>query len=172
MPDDSSSDVTARPFQAFNFAVRIEVNGNELCDAAFSECSGLEATMEPKTYREGGNNERQYQLPGPVTYGQLTLKRGMTSSFDLWTWFDQVNRSGNYGAGTKVLVEILSSDRSEVQATFRLTHCVPVKLKAPGLNAQEGALAIEEMQVAYERMRLVESGSGSQTTNKPNETHA
>ena len=43
--------------------------------------------MEVKTIREGGNNGRQIRLTGPVAYGQLTLKRGMTASFDLWDWF-------------------------------------------------------------------------------------
>ena len=35
-------------------------------------------TMEVKTIREGGNNGRQIRLAGPVGYGTLTLKRGMT----------------------------------------------------------------------------------------------
>lgn len=123
--------------------------------------------MEPKTYREGGNNARQYQLPGPVTYGQLTLKRGMTSSFDLWNWFDQVNRASNYGSGAKALVEILSPDGSQTDATFRLHHCVPVKMKAPSLSATEGGIAIEELQLAYEHLKLEEATPTSQTTEKP-----
>ncbi len=171
MPEESS-DITARPFSSFNFAVHIEVDGKELADAAFSECDGLESTMEPKTYREGGNNVRQYQLQGPITYGQLTLKRGMTSSFDLWGWFDRANRSAHYGSGAKVLVEILSTEGSPPRATFRLHHCVPVKLRAPSLNAQEGAIAIEEMQLAYEHLKLEEADPTTQTTEKPEQTNA
>lgn len=172
MPESTASDVTARPFSSFNFAVRIQVAGSELCDAAFSECSGLESTMEPKTYREGGNNVRQYQLPAPVSYGQLTLRRGMTDSFDLWSWFDRSSRSVHYGTGALVFVDVLSTDGSETEATFRLAHCVPVKIKAPDLKAQEGGIAVEEMQVAYERLQLEQPGSSSQTTDKPDQIHA
>ena len=48
---------------------------------------GLEMGMDVKTIREGGSNDRQVRLAGPATYGNLTLKRGMTdASFELWQW--------------------------------------------------------------------------------------
>ena len=77
-----------RPFTTFNFSVEITRNDNPkpLADAAFSECDGLEMTMESKTIREGGNNGRQIRLSGPMAFGQLTLKRGLTKGFDLWLW--------------------------------------------------------------------------------------
>ena len=83
------------PFTAFKFEVVLNLHEpiagitNPLCNAAFSECDGLEMTMEPKTVREGGNNTQQFHLVGPVSYGTLSLKRGMTSTIDLWKWFTQ-----------------------------------------------------------------------------------
>ena len=84
------------PFTAFNFAVEIEVDGvsPKVCNASFAECDGLDMTMEVKTIREGGNNGRQIRLTGPVSYGQLTLKRGMTETFDLWDWFSAMLKPG------------------------------------------------------------------------------
>src|SRR5271169_5158257 len=78
------------PFTAFNFSVEINVPfiGRQLCSAAFSDCDGLDMTMDIKTIREGGNNTCQIRMVGAVTYGLVTLKRGMTSNFDLWDWFD------------------------------------------------------------------------------------
>jgi len=32
---------------------------------------------------------------------------------------------------------------------FSLTDCLPIKLKAAALNAKEGSIAIEELQIAY-----------------------
>lgn len=166
---ENADDRTARPFTTFNFRVRIRRDGTELCDAAFSECDGLEATMEPKTHREGGNNDTQYQLVGPVSYGQLTLKRGMTKTFGLWDWFNRVNEPDGYGARTHVRVEVLSSDRegdgesqSAVDARFILSNCLPVKLRAPSLSASEGGVAIEEMQIAYEHLRTEIPGTDSE----------
>ena len=71
----------AYPFTAFSFAVEIVRSdaGSPLVAAAFAECDGLEMSMEVKTIREGGANDRQVRLAGPATVGQLTLKRGMTA---------------------------------------------------------------------------------------------
>lgn len=163
MPDSDS--VTARPFTTFNFRVRIELGGDPLCNAAFSECSGLEMTMEPETRREGGNNVTEFQMVGSVSYGQLTLRRGMTQTFHLWGWFDLVNQPRGYRTRAKTVVEILSSDGDGEQASpdvrFTLQKCLPVKLSAPDLNASEGGVAIEEMQIAYERLSTEIPGAPS-----------
>jgi len=145
-----------RPFTAFNFKVSItlEDSAKPLCDAAFAECSGLEATTQIKTIRSGGDNTRAVHLVGPVTYSQLSLKRGMTESFDLWDWFERVLRSDGHHHRASCEIQILSSDRTRADAVFSLTGCLPVKLRAPVLNAKDGAVAIEEMQIAYETLAL------------------
>jgi phage tail-like protein len=157
-----------QPFTAFNFAVEIEVQGigPMLCNAAFSECDGLDMSMEVKTIREGGNNGRQIRMAGPVSYGNVTLKRGMTSSFDLWEWFDAVVHSppGELRAGMRgeVKVVIKSADQQD-RVTFLLERCLPVKLKAPALNAKDGMVAVEELQLAYESLtvRKPQGGAGA-----------
>jgi phage tail-like protein len=141
-----------RPFTSFNFAVEINrgQDAGALVGGSFAECDGLEMTMEVKTIREGGGNDRQIRLNGPVSYGTLTLKRGMTSSFDLWKWFrDSV---ADPGLRADVEVVLLATDGATERARFALTRCVPTKMKAPALNAKDGQIAIEEMQVAYETL--------------------
>ncbi len=139
------------PFTAFNFSIEITKTGDasQMCSAAFSECDGLEMTMEVKTIREGGANARQVRLTGPATYGQLTLKRGMTANFDLWEWFSAVLADPSLRASAEVV--LLAPDGTE-RARFVLDRCVPVKLKAPALNAKDGTVAIEELQLAYESL--------------------
>jgi len=142
---------SAVPFTSFNFLVEIDVDGvsNMVCAAVFSDVDGLEMTLEPKTIREGGNNTGPVHMAGQVGYGQLTLKRGMTQSFDLWTWFDAVAAPGGGGLRGSANIVMLGSDGTE-QVQFQLTGCLPVKLKAPALNAKDGLLAIEEMSLVYE----------------------
>lgn len=142
------------PFTNFNFSVEFSINSvsKRICDAAFSECDGLEMTMEVKTIREGGNNARQYRLTGPVAYGQLTLKRGVTSNFDLWKWFQEVTVNPGLRADANVVV--FAGDGVTKVLQYLLTRCVPVKLKGPGLSAGSGGIAIEEMQLAYETLTL------------------
>jgi phage tail-like protein len=154
------------PFSAYNFSVEIDVPGisPKLCEAAFSECDGLEMTMDVKTIREGGNNTRQIRLAGAVNYGQVTLKRGMTASFDLWDWFDAQQHAtprqmrSDYRGEAKIV--LLSSDHKE-QARFLLKKCLLTKLKAPALNAKDGVVAIEEMQLTYESLTLQRPGGGA-----------
>lgn len=146
------------PLPAFRFLVSIVVeNGsghglsNPLCSAAFAECSGLEASMTPKTIEEGGNNYAQVHLVGPVTYSQLTLKRGMTENLDLWRWFSAVTRLGSpTGVRADVEVKVLAADGTPA-LTFKLVRCLPVKIKAPGLVAKDAGIAVEELTIAYAR---------------------
>ncbi|HEY0366545.1 MAG TPA: phage tail protein [Pyrinomonadaceae bacterium] len=142
------------PFTAFNFAVEIKVDGvaMQVVDAAFSECDGLDMSMEVKTIREGGNNGKQIRLTGPLTYGQVTMKRGMTANLELWDWFNLMLTDQSLRADAEVV--IFASDGQTERARFQLSRCVPVKLKSPALNAKDGAVAIEELQLAYEKLTL------------------
>jgi len=142
------------PFTNFNFAVQIHVEGvaEQICDAAFAECDGLEMSMDVKTIREGGNNGRQIRLTGPMTFGQVTMKRGMTANLELWDWFNLMMTNQSLRADAEVV--LFASDGETERARFLLSRCVPVKLKSPALNAKDGAVAIEEFQLAYENLTL------------------
>ncbi len=142
------------PFTAFNFAVEINVPGvsNQVCNASFSECDGLEMTTEVKTIREGGNNGRQIRLAGPAGFGQLTLKRGMTANFELWDWVQAFHANPQLRADAEVV--LFAADGETVRCSFQLSRCIPVKVKAPALNAKDGMVAIEELQLAYESLKL------------------
>lgn len=160
-----------RPLATFNFEVVIQLPGTgeskgPLCEAAFSECSGLEMTVSPKTITEGGNNNAQIHLAGPVSHGQLTLKRGMTKTLDLWDWFSQTTRADGYGLRADAEVRLYPSkslpqtsvgpddEGGSPAYTFILRRCLPVQMRAPSLSGSEGAVAIEEMQLVYERLEL------------------
>jgi phage tail-like protein len=145
---------TPNPFRAFNFAVEIKVEGvaMQICDAAFAECDGLEMAMDVKTIREGGNNGKQIRLTGPINHGQVTMKRGMTATFDLWDWFSLMLTDPSLRADAEVV--LFAADGTTERARFLLSRCVPTKLKSPPLNAKDGAVAIEELQLSYESLSL------------------
>jgi len=148
------------PFSAFNFAVEINVPGiaAKVCSAAFSDCDGIDMTMEVKTIREGGNNTSQIRLIGAVTYGQVTLKRGMTANFDLWRWVNKMTSAEARQLRSELRpdaeIVLFAQDGTTERARFRLKRCVPTRLKAPALNAKDGVVAIEELQLAYESLEL------------------
>jgi phage tail-like protein len=151
-------ETTTYPFTAFRFSVAISVpaiSSDPLCSAAFAECDGLEMTMDAKTIREGGNNAAQVRLFGPVNYGTLTLKRGMTANFELWNWFESLYEPDKATARGDTTVTVFAADGATEQMRFFLERCLPLKLKAPPLNAKDGIVAIEELQLAYEWLSRV-----------------
>jgi len=146
------------PFTAFNFRVEIFLPGAQapLCDAAFAECEGLELRFDVRALREGGDNVRQRLVAGPASYGEVTLRRGMTGSFDLWDWCGLVARDPGIRADARVI--LLAPDGETERARFLLHRCLPVRLRAPRLDAVDGVVAIEELRLACEALTLDRPG--------------
>jgi phage tail-like protein len=145
--------MTARPLTGFNFRIDLRLGdaAEPLCGGSFSEVDGLEIKIEPKTIREGGGNGRQIHLMGPVGYGELTLRRGMSETLELWDWFERVQSERGLRAEGEITV--LSPDRERTTMRYQLGGCFPLSLKGPALNAGAGEGAIEEAKIAYETLR-------------------
>ena len=145
------------PFTAFNFTVEIvrDDAATPLVAASFAECDGLEMTQEIKTVREGGNNGAQIRLAGPAAFGTITLRRGMTGNFDLWAWFSDSLRDPSLRADANIV--IFAADGQTECARFRLGRCLPLRLKAPTLNARDGVVAVEELRILCETLTLQRS---------------
>lgn len=159
---NNSGENLLAPLHVFNFHVSFKkaaLNGSggqdevDLCSGAFSECSGLEATMEPKIIKTGGQNRGNAQRVGRVSFATVILKRGMTSTRDLWKWFDLVAQ----GAYTyRLTVDIQMRDAAGAAVlTWRLARALPVKFKAADLNARGTEVGIEELHLAHEGLSLV-----------------
>jgi phage tail-like protein len=148
----------SEPFPAYNFRVEIMLPGasEPLCEAAFAECDGMEVGFDVRALVEGGDNIGRRLLAGPASYGHVTLRRGMTASFDLWDWCGAFMRDPALRADARVVM--LAADGAEEYAGFRLRRCLPVRLKAPRLDARDGVVAIEELQLACESLALERPG--------------
>jgi phage tail-like protein len=151
---NTAQETIVYPFTAFNFSVEINKSGDKeiLCAAAFSDCDGLDITMDVKTIREGGNNGKQIRFTGAFNYGQVTLKRGMTTNFDLWDWVNETLTNPSLRADAQIV--LLGADHKTERVGFVLSRCLPTKIKAPALNAKDGMVAIEELQLTYESLTL------------------
>jgi phage tail-like protein len=150
--------VSAEPFTAFTFAVELRLPGSAepLCQAAFCECDGLELRRSITTLRDGGDAGTVRLLPGPESFGHVTLRRGMTSTFDLWRWWERVRRDPEVRASCDVIV--LSPDLAQERVRFRLHGCLPAKLTGPTLNATGNDIAIESLELACEGIEIVRPG--------------
>jgi len=124
----------------------------DVCSGAFAECSGLEATMEPKVIKSGGRNYGAAQRVGPVSFATVVLRRGMTSTRDLWDWFARV-AGGASALRLDVRIDMLDGSGEPVLA-WVLERALPVKFKAADLNARGTEIGIEELHLAHEGLRL------------------
>jgi phage tail-like protein len=148
---------THAPVGLFNFHVsfsRDPVDGGNqseevaLCKGAFSEVTGLEATMEPRAVREGGLNWGAHQRPGPVSFSTVVFKRGITRSRDLWWWFELLG-SGSFAARLRAQVQIFDI-AGEPLMNWTLRRALPVKFKCADLNARATDVGIEELHIVHE----------------------
>lgn len=150
--------VALPPIPVFRFWLEIAPasagdQGTTWSQAGFSECTGLEATMEPKVIKEGGRNYGAVQRVGPVTFGTVVLKRGLTRDPRLWEWFAAAARQLPV-VRRNVTIEIKSPAMGEQPAVQKwiLVRALPIKLKVPDLNARATEVGIEELHLAHEGM--------------------
>ncbi len=163
MADPSSSS----EFIAFRFRVTLfdsEDINQELCQGSFSEVTGLEASMTPKTYKEGGRNWGEVQLSGPTTFSPVVLKRGITNLDHLWTWFETTTRSANYALRYSGLIEVFQAN-GEPAFRWHLINVLPIKFKGPDLSATASQVAIEELHLVHEGMTLERPDTQNATSN-------
>ena len=150
--------MSAEPFTAFAFAVELRLPGSDrpLCEAAFCACDGLELRREILRFREGTDPTSVRLRPGAESFGNVVLRRGMTSGFDLWDWWERVRRGEAARATCDIVV--LSPDLAQERVRFRLYGCLPAKLTGPALDAAGNDIAIESLELACEGIDIVRPG--------------
>jgi len=132
------------PVLGFNYAV--EISG--LIVGGFSEVSGLNAEIEIFDYREGGVNDYVHKCPGPVRYpSNLVLKKGITDSKDLWSWYCDVMQ----GTIQRKPVDVVLMDAAgDEKRRWKLQNAYPVKWAGPDLKAMASEVAVEAIELAHE----------------------
>ncbi|NTX67256.1 phage tail protein [Myxococcus sp. CA051A] len=161
--------MTTQPFEplfTFRFEVSIQEqplhgDGGDLSPApagAFSECTGLEATVEPKVIKSGGNNYGAIQRVGPVTFATVVLKRGISRDGRLFKWFERVATGDTrHRCTVRILLKAMpapNASEPQVLLTWRLERAMPIKFKAADFNARATEVGIEELHLAHEGLFL------------------
>jgi phage tail-like protein len=139
------------PYSAFNFIV--EIDGAVI--AAFQEVAGLDSENTPIEYREGGDATNSVRkLPGSEKYPNLTCKRGITGSLTLWNWRKEVRDGGTAFPPVRNVTIQLQNEVHENVMKWKLTNAWCTKLTGPSLNAKGNEIAIETMELAYDRLDI------------------
>ena len=134
------------PYQNFHFFVEIE---GVFC-AGFTECSGLEIATETFEYKEGGLNTYTHKLPVRTSFGNVTLKHGLTPTPEWWGWYMGVVR-GQIMRKHLSIVQYNSQQQEVRRWDFKGAY--PVKWVGPKFNAAgKKDVSIETREIAHQGM--------------------
>jgi phage tail-like protein len=149
MIDSSRED----PLVGFNFA--LEVGGGKI-SGYFTEVSGLGSEteiIEQKVVNEKGN-EVILKIPGRLKWGDIVLKRGITSNLDMWEWRGQVENGDIAGARMNGSVVMYDQTGTET-ARWNFNQAWPSKISGPSPKADSNEIGVEELTLVHEYIERV-----------------
>jgi phage tail-like protein len=130
--------------------------------ASFTECQGLGMTVNYESFHEGGVNDQKRILLGQPDFSEVTLKRGMTDDLVFWNWASQVMKTDSQKTIERRNVNIVVFNQAgETMQCWTLIGAVPVGWKAPALAADSTSVAIEELTLIYEGIKVAKSGTAT-----------
>jgi phage tail-like protein len=146
--------VRDRPYGNYNFLVDLGMGDSDAVQAGFSEAFIPEAYMDVIEYRNGNEKESGVRkIPGRAHYGNITLKRGVIGSLNLYQWWNEV-RNGAAAGFRNVAVHLQNEDRSAIVLTWKLLRAWPVRYRFSSLEAKGKDVLIEILELACERIEI------------------
>jgi phage tail-like protein len=143
-----------RPYTQFNFLVDLGNGVTEGPAAGFQEVSGIGMEVTVTEYRNGNSKENSVmKITGLNKSTDVTMKRGIIGSLDLYQWLNQV-RNGDQNALRTVTIQLQNEDRTETVQTWKLLRARIIKHTSGPFNAKGTDVAMEEMVLAYERLEM------------------
>jgi phage tail-like protein len=143
-----------RPYVQFNFLVDLGNGVTDGVDAGFQECSGIGMEVTVAEYRNGNEKENSVRkITGLNKSTDVTLKRGVIGSLNLYEWLNQI-RNGDQNAMRTVTIHLQNEDHTATVQTWKLLRARMIKHTSGPLNAKGTDVAMEELVLAYERMEM------------------
>jgi phage tail-like protein len=118
---------------------------------AFRECTGLGSENEVVEYKASGPRGEFIvkKVPGRMKWNNITLKRGITDSMDMWQWRKLVEQ-GQIDDARKNGSIVMFNQRGDEVARWDFVGAWPSKLSGPTANASNNEVAIEELEITHE----------------------
>jgi len=143
-----------RPYVQFNFLIDLGDGVTDGPQAGFQELSGVGMEVTVAEYRAGNMKENSVQkITGINKSTDVTMKRGVIGSLDLYSWLDQI-RNGDQKAFRTVTIKLQNEDHTQVVQTWKLLRARIIKHTSGPFNAKGTDVAMEELVVAYERLQM------------------
>ena len=121
-----------------NFRFRVEIDG--IAQASFSEVALPETMIEIIDYREGADITTR-KLPGMRKFSNLTLRRGVTASNELFDWYKSV-AEGN--TQRRMVVVLLLDEQQNPVKRWIMRNVWPARYAVSPLVAPDGCVVVTE----------------------------
>jgi phage tail-like protein len=143
-----------RPYVQFNFLVNLGDGVTDGPEAGFQEMSNVGMEVTVSEYRNGNDKENGVRkIVGLNKATDVTMKRGVIGSLNLYTWLDQI-RNGDQNAFRNVVIQLQNEDHTEVVQTWKLMRARIIKHISGAFNAKGTDVAMEELTISYERLEM------------------
>jgi len=137
-------------------SMRFEVEVKPWVSGSFRECTGLGSEtelIETKESMPGGFTE-YIKCPGALKWDNITLKRGITYSMELWQWRGKVEEGKVDDARANGSIKMYDSQNSCV-ARWNFENGWPQKVSGPTFNATSNEIGVEELVIVHEGVSRV-----------------
>jgi phage tail-like protein len=145
-------------YQTVNFHFKVEFTLNEEdVDVRFQSVSGLDVTLETEQVKEGGENRFEHVLPVRRKSSPLILKRGLLkpSESGLTRWLQKAFDEEEVNPINTVVIKLLNEEHKPLML-WTINNVWPRSWKIGELNAEQGAILIETLELNYNRILLSE----------------
>lgn len=144
MPQAKGLGSIPETFIASNFWIEVD----NMLEAYFTECQGLEVKTEVYEYKEGGLNTHTLKFPTRTTYTNLTLKKGFGISKKLWEWYKKTI-DGTPEPKNISIIMYSGENPSTPLRRWNIIAAYPVKWSGPILNMNGAEHTIETIELAF-----------------------
>ena len=138
------------PLRGLRF--RVEIDG--IASASFSEIEIGATTIDPIDYREGTDPAHVRKLPGLTKFGNVVLRRGVTTSLELVQWHRQVV-DGQIDAARRNVAVIVEDETGADRLRFVISDAWPTKIGPVRLDASCAEVLIEALELVNEGIERV-----------------
>ncbi|MCX6006834.1 MAG: phage tail protein [Chloroflexi bacterium] len=135
------------PLVSFSFFV--EIQGQ--LTGTFRECSGLGSETELIEAKEviAKGKIKYMKIPGALKWDNISLKRGITDSMEIWNWRKQVEQGDVNRARKDGSIIMYDQTNTEI-ARWNFKDGWPRKVSGPTFNAQNNDIGVEELEIVHE----------------------